>query len=231
MMAVTRAGCAWSTACCSPCRARRRSTTARRSAWARTSRPRAGWRCGPRCSGSHCATAGSPPPPHGGWCSGQCRTASAPSTSTSLTRKRDPDSLWNFMRHLIQTYRECPELGWGDFLGAAAAAPAGVRAPVPLGRSSIVAVHNLGADPARSRSRSTLGHRGRRPGLARGPARPGRSSRDAAAPSSCRWTATGTAGSGCVATTSRVPEQIGRMPRGRGCGAVGTGRLRWAPCV
>ena len=30
-------------------------------------------------------------------------------------QKRDPDSLWTFVRSLIQTYRECPELGWGDF--------------------------------------------------------------------------------------------------------------------
>jgi glycosidase len=30
-------------------------------------------------------------------------------------QKRDPDSLWTFVRTLIQTYRECPELGWGDF--------------------------------------------------------------------------------------------------------------------
>ena len=34
-----------------PSRARRRSTTARRSGWARTWRPRAGWRCARRCSG------------------------------------------------------------------------------------------------------------------------------------------------------------------------------------
>ena len=30
-------------------------------------------------------------------------------------QRRDPDSLWTFMRGLIQTYRECPELGWGQF--------------------------------------------------------------------------------------------------------------------
>ena len=26
-----------------------------------------------------------------------------------------PDSLWNFIATLIQSYRECPELGWGRF--------------------------------------------------------------------------------------------------------------------
>ena len=30
-------------------------------------------------------------------------------------QKRDPHSLWSFMRTLIQTYRDCPELGWGEF--------------------------------------------------------------------------------------------------------------------
>ena len=37
----------WSAACCSPCRAPRRSSTATRSAWGRTSMPRAGSRCTP----------------------------------------------------------------------------------------------------------------------------------------------------------------------------------------
>jgi trehalose synthase len=62
-------------------------------------------------------------------------------------QKRDPDSLWNFMRALIQTYRECPELGWGEF------------EPVRQGRrevlahhcrwegSSVIAVHNLASEP------------------------------------------------------------------------------------
>jgi glycosidase len=62
-------------------------------------------------------------------------------------QRRDPDSLWYFMRELIQTYRECPELGWGDFTV--------LRQPhreVLLHRcrwegSSVIAAHNLSPEP------------------------------------------------------------------------------------
>ena len=59
---VTRDASGWSTACCSRCPAPPRSTTARRSAWGRTSTPKGGWRSGRRCSGPRDATAGSPMP-------------------------------------------------------------------------------------------------------------------------------------------------------------------------
>jgi glycosidase len=62
-------------------------------------------------------------------------------------QKRDPDSLWNFMRHLIQTYRECPELGWGDFLVLPQPHRQVFAHRCRWDGSSIVAVHNLGADP------------------------------------------------------------------------------------
>ncbi|HEV7213155.1 MAG TPA: alpha-amylase family glycosyl hydrolase [Blastococcus sp.] len=67
---ATHGGSGWSTACCSRCRAPRCSSTARRSAWGRTSTSRAGWRCAPRCSGPTAPTAGSRGPRSGG-CGGR----------------------------------------------------------------------------------------------------------------------------------------------------------------
>jgi glycosidase len=66
-------------------------------------------------------------------------------------QKRDPDSLWNFVRTLVQTYRECPELGWGDFR----VLPQPHR-QVFAHRShwesgTIVAVHNLSSVPLTTR--------------------------------------------------------------------------------
>lgn len=62
-------------------------------------------------------------------------------------QKRDPDSLWTFIRGLIQTYRECPELGWGEF-GVLAQPRREVMAHrCRWEESSIVAVHNLSSEP------------------------------------------------------------------------------------
>ena len=62
-------------------------------------------------------------------------------------QKRDPDSLWNFMRHLIQTYRECPELGWGDFTVLQQPQRQVLAHRCHWEGSAVVAVHNLSADP------------------------------------------------------------------------------------
>ena len=59
---ATRGGSGWSTACCSPCRAPRCSSTARRSGWARTSTSTGGSPYARRCSGPPTATAASPAP-------------------------------------------------------------------------------------------------------------------------------------------------------------------------
>ncbi len=59
---ATRAGCGWCTRCSSRCRARRCCSTARRSAWARTSTCRGASPCGRPCSGPPGRTAGSPAP-------------------------------------------------------------------------------------------------------------------------------------------------------------------------
>jgi glycosidase len=62
-------------------------------------------------------------------------------------QKRDPDSLWNFMRDLIQTYRECPELGWGDFTVLQQPQRQVFAHRCHWEGSSVVTVHNLSADP------------------------------------------------------------------------------------
>ena len=37
-----------------------------------------------------------------------------PQHVNAAAQMRDPDSLWNFLRTLVLTYRACPELGWGE---------------------------------------------------------------------------------------------------------------------
>ena len=59
---ATRRGSGWRTACCSRCRGRRCSSTARRSGWGRTSTSRGAWPFVRRCSGTTRRTAGSPRP-------------------------------------------------------------------------------------------------------------------------------------------------------------------------
>src|ERR687886_562448 len=39
----------------------------------------------------------------------------APEFVNVADQRRDPDSLLSFMKLLIRRYRECPELGWGEF--------------------------------------------------------------------------------------------------------------------
>jgi trehalose synthase len=62
-------------------------------------------------------------------------------------QKRDPDSLWSFVRALIQTYRNCPELGWGDFRVLKQPHREVLAHECTWQGSSIVAVHNLSSQP------------------------------------------------------------------------------------
>ena len=62
-------------------------------------------------------------------------------------QKRDPDSLWNFMRALVQTYRECPELGWGDFRVLPQPHREVLAHRCHWEGSSLLAVHNLSSRP------------------------------------------------------------------------------------
>ena len=126
--------CAWSTACCSRCPARRCCSTARRSAWARTSTSRAGWPCARRCSGatgknggfSTAAPSRLPAPVvEGGF---------GPEHVNVAAQRRDPDSLLSFITLLVRRYRECPELGWGVFAVLDQPHRAGAAHTVHLGR-------------------------------------------------------------------------------------------------
>ncbi len=87
-------GCGWSTACCSRCPARRCCSTARRSAWPRTSAPRDGSRCGPRCSGRQGRAAGSPRPTRRTSPGRSSRASSGPTTSTCATRSATRSPCW-----------------------------------------------------------------------------------------------------------------------------------------
>jgi trehalose synthase len=62
-------------------------------------------------------------------------------------QRRDPDSLLSFMTLLIKRYRECPELGWGEFevLDQPHASVLAHRCTWDDG--SLIAVHNLSAEP------------------------------------------------------------------------------------
>ncbi len=62
-------------------------------------------------------------------------------------QKREPDSLWNFLRTLIQTYRECPELGWGDFRVLSQPHAEVLAHRCHWESSSVVAVHNVSSQP------------------------------------------------------------------------------------
>ncbi|WP_026533026.1 alpha-amylase family protein [Arthrobacter sp. H41] len=61
--------------------------------------------------------------------------------------RRDPESLLNFMAKLIRRYRECPELGWGEFDILAQPAASVLAHRCTWEAATIILVHNLGADP------------------------------------------------------------------------------------
>ena len=120
-------------------------------------------------------------------------------------QKRDPDSLWTFMRALIQTYRECPELGWGDFADPAAAASAG---PGPLlllerGRPSSRCTTCPLNQSRRGSTRRPTNLPATSPSGSRTCSPTRRWRRTRREPSSCRWTATATAG--CAYVVEIVP--------------------------
>ena len=62
-------------------------------------------------------------------------------------QRRDPDSLWTFMQRLIQTYRECPELGWGEFAELKQPDRRVLVHACTWRGSSVVAAHNFSAEP------------------------------------------------------------------------------------
>ncbi|HEY4571764.1 MAG TPA: alpha-amylase family protein [Kribbella sp.] len=65
------------------------------------------------------------------------------------TQRRDPDSLFNWMKLLIQRYRECPELSWGTCTVLETEAPSVLAHRSDCEDGTIVAVHNFAPEPAR----------------------------------------------------------------------------------
>jgi trehalose synthase len=63
------------------------------------------------------------------------------------SQRRDPASLLSFMTLLVQRYRECPELGWGDFELLDQPHTAVLAHRVRWDDAAIVALHNLAPEP------------------------------------------------------------------------------------
>jgi glycosidase len=59
----------------------------------------------------------------------------------------DPDSLWSFMRKLISIRRSCPEVGWGAWTVLDQPLDSVLAQRCAVEGSSVVTVHNLGAEP------------------------------------------------------------------------------------
>jgi trehalose synthase len=62
-------------------------------------------------------------------------------------QRRDPDSLWRFMQRLVQTYRECPELGWGEFAELPQPERSVLVHSCTWQGSTVVVAHNLAPQP------------------------------------------------------------------------------------
>ncbi len=64
-----------------------------------------------------------------------------------VSQRTDPDSLWSFMRHLTQTYRSCPELGWGELTVLPQPHDQVFAHQCSTSEAAVIAIHNFGADP------------------------------------------------------------------------------------
>ena len=62
-------------------------------------------------------------------------------------QRRDPDSLLHFMMLLIRRYRDCPELGWGEFAVLEQPHEAVLAHSCTWGDGCLIAVHNFGPEP------------------------------------------------------------------------------------
>ena len=62
-------------------------------------------------------------------------------------QRQDPDSLMSFMKLLIRRYRESPELGWGDMEVLKTDNPAVLAHRCTWDDGTLVALHNLSAEP------------------------------------------------------------------------------------
>jgi glycosidase len=71
----------------------------------------------------------------------------APEHVNVADQRRDPESLLSFMKLLTRRYRECPELGWGAFELLDQPHTAVLAHLCQWEDGTMVAVHNLGAEP------------------------------------------------------------------------------------
>jgi trehalose synthase len=62
-------------------------------------------------------------------------------------QRRDADSLLSFMTRLVRRYRECPELGWGEFAVLEQPHVQVLAHSLSWGDAAMVALHNLAAEP------------------------------------------------------------------------------------
>ncbi|MGY1807844.1 alpha-amylase family protein [Blastococcus sp. SYSU D00669] len=92
---------------------------------------------------------------NGGFSTAGARTLTAPVVTGGFApehvnvadQRRDPDSLLSFVKLLVRRYRECPELGWGEFELLDQPHPEVLAHLCRWDDGSMVAVHNLGAEP------------------------------------------------------------------------------------
>ncbi|CCH88676.1 Trehalose synthase (Maltose alpha-D-glucosyltransferase) [Modestobacter italicus] len=71
----------------------------------------------------------------------------APEFVNVADQRRDPDSLLSFMKLLIRRYRECPELGWGEYEVLGQPHPEVLASLSSWDDGALVALHNLGPEP------------------------------------------------------------------------------------
>lgn len=71
-----------------------------------------------------------------------------PKNINAARAKRDPDSVWNFIAALIRSYRESPELAWGDFELIKQPNPCVLLHSCTRAGSTLVLAHNMAAKPA-----------------------------------------------------------------------------------
>ena len=73
------------------------------------------------------------------------------------SQRSDPESLHAFVRSLIRVYRECPELGWGQFTLLPCDAPSVLAHQVTWEDRTLVVLHNLADQPVRAATRLPSG--------------------------------------------------------------------------
>ncbi len=62
-------------------------------------------------------------------------------------QRRDPDSMLSFVSMLVHRYRECPELGWGEFTVLEQENRGVLAHRCTWEQATLVALHNLGPEP------------------------------------------------------------------------------------